>query len=1024
VEAKRIRVIGAREHNLQNISVDIPREQLVVLTGLSGSGKSSLAFDTIYAEGQRKYVESLSLRARHFLEQIGKPDVERIEGLPPTLAIEQRAAGVNPRSTVATTTELYDFLRVLFARVGTPHCPECGREVFRHTVDQIVERVLANPPQTRLMVLAPLARGRTGDLRPVLRRIQREGFVRARINGRVCDVKELAELPRTGKADVDVAVDRLVLRPEIRSRLADAIELALSLGDGVVTVSLAGQVPTQAKLAGGTPTPPGGTPTPPGETPTPPGREPAASRTATSPKSTAQEQWHTEPPWTDTLYSERYACAPCGRSLPELSPRAFSFNSPYGACEECNGLGTVLRFDPELIVPDEGRSLTDGAVAPWSLVKQRGAADGGAKARIAATYASTLRALCSAFQVKLSTPYRNLPEDLRRILLHGTEAADTERWKLSFEGVIPNLERRCRAAGSDGRHSRFLAYRAEHVCERCGGARLRPEALAVRVGGSNIREITQLSIEQATRFFDDLSFAGEAAEIAEPILREMRQRLHFMNDVGLGYLTLDRGSATLSGGEAQRIRLATQLGAGLVGVCYVLDEPTIGLHQRDNERLLAAIRRLVSIGNTVLVVEHDEDVIRAADYLIDIGPGAGLHGGRLIASGRPEEVLGHPGSITGKYLRGEYSIPLPDERRTPRRSASLQVLGAAQNNLKAIDVRFPLGVLCAVTGVSGSGKSTLVSQILLPALRRRLYKSREQPGKHERLVGANHVDRVIEIDQTPIGRTPRSNPATYTGVFDEIRRLYTRTKEARIRGYSSSRFSFNVKGGRCEACQGQGVRRIEMHFLPDVFVECQECKGTRYSRETLEIRYRGKSIADVLKMRVEEALRFFDSFLKIKRGLQALLDVGLGYIELGQPSNTLSGGEAQRVKLAGELAKGALLPIVPNGPPSASAAQRARIESHTLYVLDEPTTGLHFADIQTLLTVLNRLVDMGNTVLVVEHNLEVVKAADWVIDLGPEGGELGGCVVAEGPPEAIAACEGSHTGRYLAKKLHQAGATA
>ena len=961
MESKLIRIIGARQHNLQNISLELPRDRLVVLTGLSGSGKSSLAFDTIYAEGQRKYVESLSVHARHFLEQLGKPDVERIEGLPPTLAIEQRAAATNPRSIVATTTEIYDFLRVLFARVGTPYCPKCSRRIHRHTVDQIVDTVLDYPAGTRLMVLAPLVRRRIGDHQPVLRRIQREGFVRARVNGELTDVKDLAELSESREVDIDVVVDRLVFKPEIRSRLADAIELSFSLGDGITIVSRMNE-------------------------------DTAGERT-----------------WSDETFSENYACTACGVMLPELSPRAFSFNSPYGACEQCSGLGTSLRFDEQLVVPDETLSLTGGAIVPWSSGQKQ----------IAANYRRILRKLCGAFDLKPETPFKNLPDDLRRIVLHGTCAEDVKKHEVEFEGVIPNLERRSRAAGANGGRGRFANYQAEYVCESCQGARLRPEPLAVRIGETNIHEIVQLPIERATKLFDEMRFSGESAVVARPILREVRQRLRFMNEVGLGYLTLDRTSATLSGGEAQRIRLATQLGSALVGVCYVLDEPTIGLHQRDNERLLLGIRRLVDIGNTAIVVEHDEDVIRAADYLVDMGPGAGLHGGKIIAAGLPDEVLGDPHSITGKYMRGEYTIPLPEERRTVKRSEFLQIVGARENNLKNIDVRFPLGVFCAVTGVSGSGKSTLIAQILLPALRRRLYKSRTRPGDHDRLVGAGRIDRVIEIDQNPIGRTPRSNPATYTGVFDEMRRLYAKTKEARIRGYNAGRFSFNAKGGRCEACQGQGTRRIEMHFLPDVFVECQECKGTRYSRETLEIRYRGRSIADVLEMRVEEALRYFDSFPKIKRGLQALSDVGLGYLRLGQPSNTLSGGEAQRVKLAAELAKGASGPVVRNGPPSASATQRARLESHTLYVLDEPTTGLHFADIQTLLAVLNRLVDMGNTVLVIEHNLEVTKTADWIIDLGPEGGDAGGQIVAEGTPEEIAAARAGYTGRYLKQKLDQ-----
>ncbi len=967
MERKYIRIVGARQHNLQGIDLDIPRDQLVVITGLSGSGKSSLAFDTIYAEGQRKYVESLSVHARHFLEQLVKPDVERIEGLPPTLAIEQRAAAANPRSTVATTTEIYDFLRVLYARVGTPHCPRCGLEIFGRTIDQIVDRVLAYPERTRIMVLAPLARRQAGALQPVLRRIQREGFVRARVDGVLRDVKDLAELPGAGPHDVDVVVDRLLVRPDIRSRLADAVELSLALGDGLLIVS-------RAETNGS----PAGAPV-----------DDAA--------------------WSDEVFSERHTCTACGISLAELSPRAFSFNSPYGACECCDGLGTTLRFDPQLVVPDDTLSLTGGALAPWSAGKKR----------IAAAHLRLLRTLCAALGVKPETPFRDLPEEARRIILEGTTPADAARLGVEFEGVLPNLRRRYRAAGSDGTRSRLVGFQTEVVCEACQGARLRPTSLAVRIDGANIADVTRRTIAAATDWFDALTLAGEKARVAEPLLREIRQRLHFLRDVGLGYLTLDRPSATLSGGEAQRIRLATQLGAGLVGVCYVLDEPTIGLHQRDNARLLDAIRRLVDIGNTVIVVEHDEDVIRAADHLIDMGPGAGVRGGQVIAAGPAAEALANPQSITGRYLRGEYGIPLPEQRRPVRRSAVLQLLGARHNNLKNIDVTIPLGVFCAITGVSGSGKSTLVEQILLPALRRRLYRARANPGAHDRLVGANRIDKVIEIDQTPIGRTPRSNPATYTGVFDEIRRLYAKTKEARIRGYNASRFSFNAKGGRCEACQGQGTRRIEMHFLPDIFVECQECRGTRYSRETLEIRYRGKSIADVLDLRVETALKFFDSFPRIKHGLQALSDVGLGYVRLGQPSNTLSGGEAQRVKLAAELARGALHPVAPNGPPSASATQRARLESHTLYVLDEPTTGLHFADIETLLAVLNRLVDMGNTVLVIEHNLDVIKTADWIIDLGPEGGIRGGEIIATGLPADVARNKSSYTGQFLKQTLAQ-----
>jgi excinuclease ABC subunit A len=963
VQPPTIRVIGARQHTLRDVTVEIPRDQLTVVTGLSGSGKSTLAFDTIYAEGQRRYVESLSVHARHFLEQIGKPEVERIDGLPPTLAIEQLATQPNPRSIVATTTEVYDFFRILFARVGTPHCPTCGQPFVRRTADQVVSEVLALPEAERIMVLAPLARGQKGDLLPLARRIQREGFVRARVDGVLRDVSELVEAGATNgrkAVDLDVVVDRLVLKPDIRGRLADAIELSYKLGEGTAII---------ARAAG-----------------------------------------NGSDGWRDTVYSENHTCPSCGTTVEELTPRAFSFNSPYGACEVCGGLGTTLRFDPDLIIPDQNLALAAGAISPWQSGKQR----------VEPQYLKILKSLAAEFDTTIETPWRELPEDLRRILLHGSTRKDEAELGIEFEGILPNLERRYKAAGSDAAKSRLAEYQSEDVCAACQGSRLKPGPLAVRVGGQRIADLTRMSISAARKWFDALKLSGEAEQIARPVLREITQRLRFMDDVGLGYLTLDRSSASLSGGEAQRIRLATQIGSGLVGVCYVLDEPTIGLHQRDNERLLKSIRGLVEAGNTAIVVEHDEDVIRAADYLIDMGPGAGLHGGRVIAAGPVKEALANPASITGRYLRGDYGIRLPEQRRTAKRDARLQIVGARQNNLKSIDVSIPLGVFVAVTGVSGSGKSTLISQILLPALRRRLLKTKERVGAHERLIGANRIDRVIEVDQTPIGRSPRSNPATFTGVFDEIRELYARTKEAKIRGYDASRFSFNVKGGRCESCQGQGVRKIEMHFLPDVFVECQECKGTRYGRETLEIRYRGKSIADVLEMRVEEALGFFDSFPKILHGVRALSDVGLGYLRLGQPSNTLSGGEAQRVKLAAELAKGALHPVLPSGPPSASATERAKLDQHTLYVLDEPTTGLHFADIETLLAVLNRLVDMGNTVLVIEHNLDVIKNADWIIDLGPDGGDAGGRIVAEGTPEEVAANSASATGKFLKPKLKAA----
>jgi excinuclease ABC subunit A len=937
---KAIRVRGAKVHNLKNISLDIPREQLVVFTGLSGSGKSSLAFDTLYAEGQRKYVESLSAYARQFLQQMQKPDVEHIDGLPPTIAIEQRTGAVNPRSTVATTTEIYDYLRLLFARVGKPHCWKCGRPVEQQTASRIVEAVLELPEETRVMVLAPLIRGQKGEHRDIFRRILRQGFVRVRVDGQVHEVRQAPILEKKRKHTIEAVVDRLVIKPAVRQRLADSIELSLQMCDGLVVVAHADNHQAQTIK------------------------------------------------WTDRIYSERYACLRCQVSMAELAPRLFSFNSPFGACPECDGLGTILEFDPELIVPDEGRSLNQGAIDAW-----RG---GGKRTNI--HYGRLTRQFCQEFEVSPDVPFRELPKDVREVLLWGSDAADkASKFRARFEGVIPNLDRRWQNTSSESVKSRLHQYLSEQPCERCAGARLRPEAMAVRVADRNIKDLTALTIDQAMRFFDELKLSGEQQIIAEQVLREVKARLKFLTDVGLGYLTLDRMSATLSGGEAQRIRLATQVGSGLVGVCYVLDEPTIGLHQRDNKRLIGSLRQLADMGNTVLVVEHDEDTIRAADHLIDMGPGAGPQGGQIVAHGPLQRVLADKDSITAKYLRRECEIPLPQRRRECKPAHAVEVRGAAQNNLKTIDVTIPLGLFVCVSGVSGSGKSSLVTQTLLPALQRRLYGAKTKPGLHERLVGGSAIDKVIEIDQSPIGRTPRSNPATYTGVFDLIRQLYAKTREAKIRGYRSGRFSFNVRGGRCEACQGQGTKRIEMHFLPDVFVTCQECKGTRYNRETLEIRYRGKSIADVLDMTVAEALAFFDSFAKIRQLLMALSDVGLGYATLGQSSTTLSGGEAQRVKLASELGKTST--------------------GHTLYILDEPTTGLHFADIHNLLNVLNRLVDLGNSVLVIEHNLEVIKSADWIIDLGPEGGEAGGQVVAEGTPEQIARNADSYTGRFLRDRL-------
>jgi len=935
-----IEISGARTHNLRNVSLRLPRDRLIVVTGLSGSGKSSLAFDTLHAEGQRKYVESLSAYARQFLGQMSKPDVDRISGLPPTIAIAQQAVRDHPRSTVATTTEVYDYLRLLFARVGVPHCPTCGRTVQRQTVTQIVDRVAALPPESRVMVLAPLVRGQKGEHQEVFARILRAGFVRVRVNGVVSEVKNPPPLAKDRRHTIEAVVDRLVLRPEVRGRLTESVETAVKTGAGLVVVC---HQPPEAPAG--------------------------------------------EPAWAETVFSERCACLECGWSLPELEPRIFSFNSPHGACPQCDGLGTTLEFDPELVVPDPAVALEDGAIVAWS---------GGGRS-LTAAHARLLREFCNRFGVPPATPYQSIPERLRRILLHGTGPEDEREFGGAFEGVIPNLRRRWESTASESVQARLHAFLAEQPCPACGGSRLRPESRAVRVGGYGLHDLVRMSIAAAAEAVDTLAVPADRRIVADVILKEIRRRLRFMVDVGLGYLTLDRASGTLSGGEAQRIRLATQVGSGLVGVCYVLDEPTIGLHPRDNARLIATLRQLADLGNTVLVVEHDVDLIAAADWVVDVGPGAGAHGGRVLACGPRAELLAATESVTAQYLRGERGVSLPEQRRRVQWPRSIEIRGAAENNLKSIDVRFPLDVFCCVTGVSGSGKSTLVNQVLLPALRRRLHGAGPRPGAHDRLIGAGRIDKVIEIDQSPIGRSPRSNPATYTGVLDPIRELFAKTREARLRGYTAARFSFNVKGGRCEACQGQGTQRIEMHFLPDLFVECPECRGTRYNRETLEIRYRGRSIADVLAMQAEEALAFFESFANIHQLLQALCDVGLGYLTLGQSSTTISGGEAQRVKLAAEL-----------GRPAAG---------RTLYVLDEPTTGLHFADIHRLLDVLNRLCNLGHSILIIEHNLDVIKQADWVIDLGPEGGDAGGRIVAEGTPEQIAAHPTSHTGRYLQKVL-------
>ena len=937
-------VRGAREHNLKNIDVIIPRDKLVVITGLSGSGKSSLAFDTIHAEGRRKYVETLSAYARQFLEQMQKPSVGDISGLPPTIAIEQRSASSNPRSTVATTTEIYDYFRLLFARAGQPHCWVCGREITSQHSSQIVESILTHPEGTKIQVCAPLVRGKKGEHKDILANVQREGFVRVRVDGTILDVRNVPELDKNKKHDIAAVVDRLILKQGVRIRLADSIETALKLAEGMLLVLL--QDPEADKENGGNGN------------------------------------------WEEVVYSEKFACPEHPEaSLEELSPRLFSFNSPYGACKSCDGLGTILEFDPELIVPDKTVSLENGAIDAWRK--------GGKRMNI--FYNRLIKRFCRRAGVSKSIPYDELPAELKRVLMYGTTEEDRDQYGLSFEGVIPNLARRWKNTTSDYVKARLHGYLSEQPCQSCQGARLRPEAVAVTVGGKNVCELTGLSIEKAQKFFSKLKLDEERTIIAEQILKEIKARLKFMVDVGLGYLTLDRISSTLAGGEAQRIRLATQVGSGLVGVCYVLDEPTIGLHNRDNDRLLGILQKLARIGNSVLVVEHDEDIIRAADHIVDIGPAAGKHGGRLVAQGTLEDIIACEESLTGQYLGGKKSIRLPIKRRKYNLRKCIEVKGAAENNLKAIDVKFPLGVFVCVTGVSGSGKSTLVNQILLRAMKRRLYQSREKPGKHKNVLGTSQIDKVIEIDQSPIGKTPRSNPATYTGAFDQIRKLFSMTREAKIRGYKPGRFSFNVKGGRCESCAGQGTKKIEMHFLPDVYVTCQDCKGTRYNRETLQVTYKGKSIADVLDMRTEDAVDFFSSFPAIVRILKTLTDVGLGYVQLGQSSTTLSGGEAQRVKLSAELGKAAT--------------------GHTLYLLDEPTTGLHFADIQNLLNVLQRLCDMGNTVVVIEHNLDVIKIADYIIDLGPEGGDGGGTVVVAGPPEEIVKNAKSYTARFLRPKL-------
>ncbi|WP_422447266.1 excinuclease ABC subunit UvrA [Thermoanaerobacterium sp. DL9XJH110] len=935
----KIIVKGAREHNLKNIDVEIPRNKLVVITGLSGSGKSTLAFDTIYAEGQRRYVESLSAYARQFLGQMDKPDVDYIEGLSPAISIDQKTTSKNPRSTVGTVTEIYDYLRLLFARIGKPHCPRCGKEIAQQTIDQMVDAVMAFPEGTRIQVLAPVVRGRKGEYQKLLEKIKKDGFVRIRVDGEIREAGEEIKLDKNKKHNIEIIVDRIVLKHGIESRLADSIETALAHADGLVVIDVMG-----------------------GE---------------------------------ELLFSQNFACADCGISLEELTPRMFSFNSPYGACPVCSGLGVNMEIDPELVIPDKSKSIAEGAVAPWNS-----SPDG--------YYFQMLQALLEHYGYDVDTPVKDLPQEMVDIILYGSAepiefyyesrfSRNTRRYTGYFEGVINNLKRRYQETDSEWSREEIEEYMSTKPCPACKGARLKPESLAVTVGGKSIADVTALSVREAAGFFENLKLTSREELIAHQILKEIKNRLKFLADVGLDYLTLDRASGTLSGGESQRIRLATQIGSRLVGVLYILDEPSIGLHQRDNERLLKTLKELRDLGNTVLVVEHDEDTMRAADYIIDIGPGAGEHGGTVVAAGPVEVVERCEESITGQYLSGKKRIPVPVKRRKPD-GRWLELKGCREHNLKNIDVKFPVGLFVCVTGVSGSGKSTLVNEILYKALKEKLYKVKTNPGEFDKILGIKHVEKVINIDQSPIGRTPRSNPATYTNVFNDIREVFAMTPEARMRGYKPGRFSFNVRGGRCEACKGDGIIKIEMHFLADIYVPCEVCKGKRYNRETLEVKYKGRSIADVLDMTVDEAAEFFQNIPKIKRKLDTMKDVGLGYIKLGQPSTTLSGGEAQRVKLATELSR--------------------KSNGGTLYILDEPTTGLHPADIQKLLDVLHRLVDGGSTVIVIEHNLDVIKTADYIIDLGPEGGDMGGNIVATGTPEEVAENPASYTGQFLKKVLN------
>lgn len=934
----KIIIKGARENNLKNIDVEIPRDKLVVLTGLSGSGKSSLAFDTIYAEGQRRYVESLSAYARQFLGQMDKPDVDYIEGLSPAISIDQKTTSKNPRSTVGTVTEIYDYLRLLYARIGVPHCPKCGKEIKQQSIDQIVEQIMALPERTKMQVLAPIVRGKKGEHVKLLENIKKNGYVRVRIDGEIRDVNEEITLEKNKKHNIEVVIDRIVVKEGIESRLADSVEAALKLSEGLVIIDVID-----------------------GE---------------------------------EMLFSENFACPDCGISIGELAPRMFSFNSPYGKCPKCDGLGTLLEVSPDMVIPNRKLSINEGAILPWGSLKEDSWTN------------SILTGLSKHYNFSLDEPVENLPEEIINILLYGNNG---EKFKVqfnreygkgeimySFEGVIPNLERRYRETNSDYAREEIEGYMEKKKCPKCHGSRLREESRAVTVGGLSIDKVCDMPIRDELEFFNNVSLTEKQRTIAAQVLKEIKSRLTFLIDVGLDYLTLSREASTLSGGESQRIRLATQIGSSLMGVLYILDEPSIGLHQRDNDRLLATLKHLRDLGNTLIVVEHDEDTMREADYIIDIGPGAGAHGGKVVAAGTPEEVAMSEESYTGLYLSGKRKIEVPKERKKPNGNW-IEIRGAKENNLKNINVKFPLGVFTCVTGVSGSGKSTLVNEILYKGVAREINGLKEKPGDYREIRGIENIDKIIDIDQSPIGRTPRSNPATYTGVFDHIREIFTQTPEAKMRGYKPGRFSFNVKGGRCEACGGDGIIKIEMQFLPDVYIPCEVCKGKRYNRETLEVKYKGKNIADVLDMTVEEALEFFENIPRIKNKLQTLYDVGLSYIKLGQPSTQLSGGEAQRVKLATELSR--------------------RSTGKTLYILDEPTTGLHMEDVRKLIDIIKRLVEGGNTVVVIEHNLDVIKSADYIIDLGPEGGDRGGAVIACGTPEEVAENEASYTGIYLKKVL-------